>query len=76
MVQYVALLALTLPGGLVPGGLSRTLGVVALFYAVWLEWFVARTALQLPGGRAAMFVVVDLMLGLFLSGLTVRLSGG
>jgi hypothetical protein len=49
---------------------------VVVGYALWLEWFVAREALRVTGGRAAAFVVLDVALALFLHGLVVRLTIG
>lgn len=77
VVQYVVLLVLTLPGAVgLPAGPSQVLTLVGLGYAVWLEWFVARHALGVDGGRATVLVVMDLVLGLFLGGLIGSLSGG
>lgn len=77
VVQYLVLIALTVPAAFgLPGGIAQGLGLAALGYALWLEWFVAKTALRLPGGTAALFVGLDLMLGIFIGGLVGRLSGG
>lgn len=77
VVQYLVLLALTVPASLgLPPLLANGLGLAALGYALWLEWFVAKAALRVSGGRAAAFVLLDLMLGLFVGGLVGRLSGG
>jgi hypothetical protein len=74
VVQYSLLLALALPAALgLPTWLASVLGLAALGYAVWLEWFVIRTALVVGGGTAAMFVVTDLMLGLFIGGISSRI---
>lgn len=75
LVQYVALAAFTLPAMLgLPGFIADTLGLLGLGYAVWLQWFAARTALAINGLRAAVFVLLDIAIALFLSGLTARLS--
>jgi hypothetical protein len=77
VVQYLVLLALTVPAWLgLPSLLANGLGLAALGYALWLEWFVAKAALRVSGGRAAGFVLLDLMLGIFVGGLVGRLSGG
>jgi hypothetical protein len=77
VVQYVVLLALTVPAGLgLPASVARGLGLAALGYALWLEWFVARTALSLSGGRAALVVTLDLVLGLSIGLLVERLTSG
>jgi hypothetical protein len=75
VVQHLVMLAVVLPGGAfgTPGTVSQALGIVALGYAVWLEWFVARGALRVPGMAAAGFVLLDLAIGLFLHGLNGKL---
>ena len=77
VVQYLVLLALTVPTALgLPGWLANGLGLAAVGYALWLEWFVARAALQLGGGQAVALVALDLVIGLFVHGLVAQLSGG
>lgn len=77
VVQYVVVLAIALPAALgLPAIIGNGLGLAALGYAVWLEWFVARTALRLRGSQAAGFVVIDLAIGLFVGGMVARLTGG
>lgn len=77
VVQYLVLLALTLPGMLgLPTLLAQGLGLAAIGYALWLEWFVTKTALRLGGGAAVGFVVADLFLGVFVGGFAGRIAGG
>lgn len=77
LVQYLLLVLLALPPMLgVPTALSNMLGLVALGYALWLEWFVTRVALGVPGATAVMVVALDLAIGLFTSGFTARITGG
>ncbi|MFC7475988.1 hypothetical protein ACFQS7_16570 [Dankookia sp. GCM10030260] len=77
VVQYLVLIALTVPAALgLPDSVAQGLGLAALGYALWLEWFVAKSALRLAGGAAVMFVVLDLLLGIFIGGLVGRLSAG
>jgi hypothetical protein len=77
VVQYLVLVVLAVPAMLgAPSGVAQVLSVIGLGYAVWLEWFVARHALGVDGGRAAALVGVDLALGLFLGGLIGTLSRG
>lgn len=77
VVQYLLWLALAVPVALGVGGLlMQGLTLAAFGYAMWLEWFVVRTALALPGMRAAALVLMDLAIGLFLAGLVQRLSIG
>ena len=75
LVQYVVLAGFTIPVLLGLSGLpADALGLAAIGYALWLQWFTARAALGVTGGRAAGFVVLDLGLAVFLSGLVQRLS--
>lgn len=77
LVQYALLVLLAVPALLgAPAGVSTVLGLAALGYALWLEWFVVRAALALPGATAAMVVALDLAIGLAASGFTTRISGG
>jgi hypothetical protein len=77
VVQYLALAALSLPGLVLDkGGLLDLGGLVALFYALWLEWFVARHALRLSPLGAGGFVALDLGIAVFLGGFAARVSGG
>jgi hypothetical protein len=77
VVQYLVLMALMLPGALgLPDGIAQILTFAGLAYAIWLEWFVGRHALGVSGGRAAILVGLDLVLGLFLGGLIRTLSEG
>jgi hypothetical protein len=76
VVQYLVLLALTVPAGFgLPGVLSGGLGLAALGYALWLEWFVARHALRLAAGPAALVVGLDVFVSIFVSGLVERIGG-
>jgi hypothetical protein len=76
VVQYVVLVVVLLPAALgLPGWIANTLGLVALGYALWLEWFVTRMALSVSGPTAVMFVLLDLALGLFIGAFTARIAG-
>lgn len=76
VVQYVVLLVIMLPAVLgLPGWIGNLLGLVALAYALWLEWFVTRTALSVAGPTAILFVFLDLSLGLFIGAFTARIAG-
>ena len=76
-VQYVLLILLSVPPLLgVPAWLSNGLGLAAFGYLVWLEWFVAKHALGVAGATAAMFVLLDFAMGLFIGGVTARIAGG
>lgn len=77
LVQYGLLIVLLLPSLLgLPAWIGNAMGLVAVGYAIWLEWFVTRIALNIPGLTAAMFVILDLAMGLFIGGVTARISGG
>jgi len=77
MVQYALMLVLTVPAALgLPPVVTQALTLCGIGYAFWLEWFVARHALGVEGGKAAALVGLDLMLGLFLAGMIRTLSGG
>jgi hypothetical protein len=78
VVQYLALVAGTmLPAALgLPAWVVQVTGLAALGYALWLEWYVVRLALAMAPLPAAGLVALDLVLGLFVGGLTIRLSGG
>lgn len=77
VVQYALLVPVTLAAALgAPGWLSNGLGLGVLAYAVWLEWFVARHALGVAGPAAALFVMLDLALGLGVAAFAQRVASG
>jgi hypothetical protein len=77
VVQYLVLLALTVPAALgLPPLLAQGLGLAALGYALWIEWFVAKAALRLGGRQALGFVALDMVIGIFIGGLVRKVSGG
>jgi hypothetical protein len=77
LVQYGLILVLGLmsEAGL-PSWLGQTVELAGLGYALWLQWFGTGLALQVGGGRALGFVLLDLMLGMVLSGFVSDISGG
>jgi len=76
VVQYLLLVILLVPAVLgLPSWVGNVMGLVAVGYAMWLEWFVTRTALGVQSSTAVMFVVLDLALGLFIGSVTGRISG-
>ena len=76
VVQYLLLLALAVLASLgLPKTLTYGLGLAVFGYALWLGWFIAKTALTVPGGRAAIFVLLDLLLGVFIGGFVGKLTG-
>jgi hypothetical protein len=74
LVQYVVLAMPAMLG--MPAFIADSLGLLGLGYAIWLQWFVTRTALAVTGLRAAAFVAVDIGIAVFLSGLVARLAAG
>jgi hypothetical protein len=77
VVQYLVLLTVMAPAALgLPDLLVQGLTLAGLGYAVWIEWYVTRSALEVSGGRAAAMVLLDLGIGLFLGSLVHRLSFG
>jgi len=77
VAQYLVALILALPAAVgAPAGIAQVLAFAGLGYAIWLEWFVVRTALGLDNLRTAALVGADLVLAIFLGGLIRTLSGG
>jgi hypothetical protein len=77
LVQYglILLLGLMAAAGL-PNWLGQTVELAGLGYALWLQWFGTGLALQVGGGRALGFVLLDLMMGMALSGFVSDIAGG
>ena len=76
IVQYLLLVVLLVPAVLgLPNWIGNALGLAAVGYAMWLEWFVTRTVLGVHSATAVMFVLLDLAIGLFIGGITGRISG-
>lgn len=76
IVQYLLLVVLLVPTALgLPAWLGNALGLAAVGYAMWLEWFVTRSVLGVQGATAVMFVLLDLAIGLFIGGITGRIAG-
>jgi hypothetical protein len=71
VAQYFLLVVAGVPGLLgAPEWVDQALQLIALGWALWLEWFAARIALKLAPLAAAGLVAVDLGLGLFLAALS------
>ena len=71
LLQYLALLVAMVPPAVgLPDWIDETVWLVAMGWAVWLEWFATRAALEIPGFQAAGLVAIDLMLGLVLAAIT------
>ncbi len=74
VVQLAVFFAAAVVATVLPAALAGGVTFAALGYVLWLQWFVAREAFAIPGLRAVGVVGVDLVLGLFLSGLTLSLG--
>jgi hypothetical protein len=71
VVQYLMLVTAALASILdLPDLLLQTVWLVAMGWALWLEWYVTRLALAIPGRPAAALVGLDFALGVFLMGIT------
>jgi hypothetical protein len=75
LVQYAALLLATLLTQILPASLGGMLTLVAFGYSLWMEWFVAKSALRITGIRAGFFVLMDMAIGLFIASVVTRLAG-
>ncbi len=76
VAQYSMLLLAAVPDLLgAPPLVAETIGLVALGWALWLEWFVARLTLSVSAAMALLPVLLDLILGIVLSGLSRSLGG-
>lgn len=75
IVQYLLLLGGAVPemAG-APAWVAETTTLVATGWALWLEWYVTRLALEVGAALAAALVTVDFCLGLLLSVAVVALS--
>jgi len=76
--QLAAMLAAGLVAvtGLLPGAAADALALAALVYALWLSWFAARESLGIGGAQAGFVVGADVLVGLFVTGLTLTLGRG
>ncbi len=65
VVQYLLLVAATLPSLLgLPAFVGQICWLVAIFWALWLEYFTIRLALALPRPAALAMVALDFGLGI------------
>jgi hypothetical protein len=75
VVQYMLLVVAGLPPLLgLADWVGQTTWLVAIFWALWLEYFAARLTLQLTRVQAWAMVALDLALGLFISELISSLA--
>jgi hypothetical protein len=71
IVQYVLFVLASIPALLgAPAWVGETAGLVALGWALWLEWFAARVSLQIDGFQAIAPVFLDVSIGVVLAILT------
>ncbi|MBV9735076.1 MAG: hypothetical protein JO209_04140 [Acidisphaera sp.] len=76
VAQYVLLLAAAVPDLLgAPAFVDQAAGLVALGWALWLEWYATRLALDLGALPAAGLVSLDVLIGVVVAGVTSALSG-
>lgn len=69
VAQYALFLVASVPGLLgVPDWVNQVVSLIAVFWALWLEWYVARLALQIGAMPAVLMVAVDVLIGLLLAG--------
>lgn len=77
VAQYVLLLAAAVPGFLgAPAWAQQSAGLVAVGWALWLEWYAARLTLEVGPLAAAALTGVDLLLGVALASITANLGAG
>ncbi len=71
VAQYGLLVAAALPDLLgAPGWVQQAAGLIALGWALWLEWYATRLALQVSALSAIALVVIDVVIGLLVASVT------
>lgn len=68
-VALTVLASLLLSTGLFPGALGTAIDLGAMGYGFGVLWFLARNALDLPPGTAALIVAIDVLLNQFVFGI-------
>ena len=77
VIENLLLVLGNVPGLLgAPPLLDEAAQLFAVGWALWIEWFAARAALQSSGLLAGMLVVLDQFIGLILASLTYRMMHG
>ena len=66
-------LAMLSVNGVLPPGSAGFLGLIILVLFMVYTWFITKTALDIPGGRAATIVTIDFALSLLINGYAERL---
>lgn len=69
---YLPLAMLSVTGALPPGG-AGFLGFIVLMAIMGYTWFIAKTALDIPGNRALGLVAIDFALSLVVNGYAEKL---
>jgi hypothetical protein len=72
VVQMAAYLLVTLVSvmGILPEAVADTLIFTVTLAVLYYEWFIARTALEIPGLPAATVVLIDLLIGVVISSIS------
>ena len=77
VVENALLVAAGIPALLgAPAMLNEVVQIIAIGWALWIEWFATRESLGTNGMTAAMLVVLDQLIGLLLAGLSLTLLQG
>ncbi|MXP63942.1 hypothetical protein E0493_11360 [Roseomonas sp. M0104] len=77
LLQYLIMLVIAVVSALPsPGWLREVVTVSGIGYALWLQWFAARSTLRVSSLAAAGFVVLDLTVTVLISGAVTDLSRG
>jgi len=77
VVQYLLLVLAAVPGLLgAPGLLQQTVSLIAIGWALWLEWFAIKLALEVSTLAALALLGLDLSIGLALTALGQGLLAG
>ncbi|WP_426957845.1 hypothetical protein [Muricoccus radiodurans] len=76
IAQYAVLVVALILEQILPSPLSGAVSLISFGYAVWIEWFVAKAALRITGPRAAIFVAIDLAIGLTIALTAARVGRG
>lgn len=75
VVQYLMLTAAALPVLLgLPDWVEQAAWLIAMGWALWLEWYATRLALEVGPFAAAGLTLFDLILGLFVFGFTAAIN--
>jgi hypothetical protein len=74
LFQYIALVVGTLLGTAIGGDAVQVISLAVVAYALWLEWFTTKNGLGVAAVPAAMFVLLDLSIGLFVQAMVVRFT--